>query len=110
MKNKVKIGDLFLVIGQSHVEKTEVILVQDTTIKLKNNIILDKKSLKPLNSKMEVSLFQEEVYNILITKQHLVSKVNEIKQIILNGEIPDDKVLMVNSKLDKILKISKNGK
>lgn len=108
MKNKVKVGDLYLVIGPAHVEKTEVSSIQDNTFKLKNNIILDKKSINPLNSKMMVSVFDETLYELLLAKQSLSKLADELKQLILEKQIPDDKVIKVRNKINKILNYIKN--
>lgn len=108
MKNKIKIGDLYLITGKAHVEKTEVLSINDNIIKLKNNIILDKKSGNPLNSKMTVEEFDEERYEFFLSKIAISKLVSELRQIIIDNQVPDDKIIKTKIRLTKLLKLIKD--
>lgn len=95
---KLQLGQLFIVTGPHHYEKAEVIGIDKKVYTLDNGIKINR-HLEPLNSRLTIEPFDQDKWDLLVAKGNLPKLISKLSSI----KVPDEKVIMVYNKLNKLI-------
>lgn len=95
-----KVGDMVLVLGPAHFEKSEIIDRKKGVFTLKNGILMDR-DFYPKNSKMKIKPFNQEEYDFLVAKQQIPRFLDLIKARIQS--LDQEKAIKLHKKLSKMV-------
>lgn len=101
----IKIGDSFLIEGNSHFEKCVVTKVDKNLVTLNNGIKFKSDTLVPLNSSMVISKFNEDYYDNLIKSREIHKKLQEFNNQIKDIALTSKQIQQVHKRLSKLLNI-----
>lgn len=99
---KLNVGDLVLCTSSQLFDKAKVTSIDGKYAKLSNGITLHRRTLIPVNSKMECQHFDEDLYQNLVRRRDLPRLIDDFKQRLLKGDLEQAQINRIHRAFTKV--------